>query len=144
MGTHQYIKSLCRAAGLILLLVTLHAIPAAAIAALPACPDKPNCVSSQATDTAHAIAPFRYSGSRKDALRRLKAALATEKRLTVVAERDAYLHAEARSLVFRFVDDVEFLVDPEHDLIHVRSASRTRVHAGEITRYHCKLPDRVL
>jgi uncharacterized protein (DUF1499 family) len=122
---NQYKKSLCGAAGLILLIVTLRAIPAAAIAALPACPDKPNCVSSQAIDKAHAIAPFRYSGSRDDALRRLKAALAAEKRLTVVAEQDSYLHAEVRSLVFRFVDDVEFLVDPAHGLIHVRSASRT-------------------
>ena len=35
-----------------------------------------------------------------------------------------YLHAEARSFLFRFVDDVEFLVDPQQKLIHFRSASR--------------------
>lgn len=35
-----------------------------------------------------------------------------------------YLHAEYRSKLFRFVDDVEFLFPPESNLIHVRSASR--------------------
>jgi uncharacterized protein (DUF1499 family) len=34
------------------------------------------------------------------------------------------LHAEFRSAIFRFVDDVEFMVDPESQRIHARSASR--------------------
>lgn len=100
-------------------------MPATAITSLPACPDKPNCVSSQAADPAHSVEPFAYSGSVKDAMRRIKAALASEKRVTVIAEQDGYLHVEVRSLIFRFVDDVEFLIDPGHRLIHVRSASRT-------------------
>jgi uncharacterized protein (DUF1499 family) len=100
-------------------------MPTSAFTSLPACPDKPNCVSSQATDPAHSIEPFTYSGSVLDAMRRLRTALKSEQRITVVSEHDGYLHVEARSLVFRFVDDVEFLVDPGHRLIHVRSASRT-------------------
>ncbi|MGB5473163.1 MAG: DUF1499 domain-containing protein [Gammaproteobacteria bacterium] len=98
---------------------------APAPASLPDCPDKPNCVSSQASDAAHRIEPFTYSGSARDAMRRLRLALTAEKRVDVVTERENYLHIEARSLVFRFVDDVEFLLDPEHSRIHVRSASRT-------------------
>ena len=58
-------------------------------------------------------------------MRRLKQALRAEKRVTIVTEQDTYLHIEARSLVFRFVDDVEFLIDPAHNLIQVRSAART-------------------
>ncbi len=58
-------------------------------------------------------------------MHRLKTALKSEQRITVVSEHDGYLHIEARSLVFRFVDDVEFLIDPGHHLIHMRSASRT-------------------
>jgi uncharacterized protein (DUF1499 family) len=113
------------ATGLMLLLLCLQTMSAPIPTTLPDCPDKPNCVSSQAGDPAHAIEPFTYTGSARDAMRRLKSALSAEKRLTVVEERDAYLHAEARSLVFRFVDDVEFLLDTAHKLIHVRSAART-------------------
>jgi uncharacterized protein (DUF1499 family) len=42
----------------------------------------------------------------------------------VVARTESYLHAEFTSLFFRFVDDVEFLVDDAAKVIHVRSASR--------------------
>ena len=48
-----------------------------------------------------------------------------EPRITIVREEEGYMHAEARSLLFRFVDDVEFLLDADNRLIHVRSASRT-------------------
>jgi uncharacterized protein (DUF1499 family) len=56
----------------------------------------------------------------------IKQALAAEPRLRIVEERKDqwYLHAEATSLVFRFVDDVEFQLDPGQRLLHVRSASR--------------------
>ncbi len=113
------------AAALILLLMTTITVRAAGVTSLSVCPDKPNCVSSQAQDPAHSIEPFTYSDSAQEALYRLKTALATEQRLTVITEQGNYLHAEARSMVFRFVDDVEFLFDPGHKLIHVRSASRS-------------------
>jgi uncharacterized protein (DUF1499 family) len=45
-------------------------------------------------------------------------------RTKVVSSGADYLKAEARSAVFRFVDDVEFRLDAETGLIHVRSASR--------------------
>lgn len=108
-----------------MLLMNTPVMPATAVTSLPDCPDKPNCVSSQASNQAHAIDPFIYSGSAMEAMRRLKTALATENRITVVREQGGYLHVEARSLVFRFVDDVEFLIDAGQSLIHVRSASRT-------------------
>ncbi len=44
--------------------------------------------------------------------------------MNVVAVDDAYLHAEFSSALFRFVDDVEFVLDAEHQVIHFRSASR--------------------
>lgn len=58
-------------------------------------------------------------------MRRLRSALLSEKRITLVTETAGYIHAEARSLVFRFVDDIEFLLDPAQSLIQVRSAART-------------------
>ena len=37
---------------------------------------------------------------------------------------DRYLYAEFQTLVFRFTDDVEFLVDETNDRVDFRSASR--------------------
>jgi uncharacterized protein (DUF1499 family) len=93
---------------------------------LAPCPNSPNCVSSQApeSDQQHYIAPLRFSGDPASAWERLKAAVLAEKRVTIVAEQDIYLHAEIRSLLFRFVDDVEFSIVADTGLIHVRSASR--------------------
>lgn len=45
-------------------------------------------------------------------------------RVRIVEQRADYLHATFTSLVFRFVDDVEFYVDSEARLLHYRSASR--------------------
>jgi len=42
----------------------------------------------------------------------------------VVTAADTYIHAEFTSAVFRFVDDVEFQIDPDTRLVHFRSASR--------------------
>ncbi len=92
--------------------------------ALKACPSSPNCVSSQAADPKQAVAPIAYTESRAEALARLKKVLEGMKRTKIVSEKDDYLHAEARSLIFRFVDDVEFYLPEDQKVIHVRSASR--------------------
>jgi uncharacterized protein (DUF1499 family) len=42
----------------------------------------------------------------------------------VITESNGYLYAEFTSTIFRFVDDVEFLIDVKAQVIHVRSASR--------------------
>ncbi len=110
---------------IIMLLMSKPAMTAEHPTQLPACPDTPNCVSSQSSDTAHFIAPIAYSGSADGALQRLKSVLAAEPRTTIKTGQGAYLHAEVRSRVFRFVDDLEFLLDTGQQLIHVRSASRS-------------------
>ena len=46
-------------------------------------------------------------------------------RTKLVEEDESYLHYEFTSLLFRFVDDVEFLFDDDTKTIHFRSASRT-------------------
>jgi uncharacterized protein (DUF1499 family) len=88
------------------------------------CPDSPNCVSTQAADVEHRIEPIPFDGPTDRVVQRLKSAIATVPRMRIVTEKDDYIHAEATSLIFRFVDDVEFLVDREAKLIHFRSASR--------------------
>jgi uncharacterized protein (DUF1499 family) len=89
------------------------------------CPSSPNCVSTQAPDKGHAIAPFRYRKSRAEAKEALKEVIRSLPRTKLVEEDESYLHYEFTSLLLRFVDDVEFLFDDETKTIHFRSASRT-------------------
>lgn len=89
------------------------------------CPSSPNCVSTQAQDEGHAITPFRYRKTRAEAKEALKEIIRSLPRMKLVEEDEVYLHYEATSLLLRFVDDVEFLLDDETKTIHFRSASRT-------------------
>ena len=91
---------------------------------LPPCPSSPNCVSTQATDDGHAIAPIRYRKARAEAKEALKEAIRSLPRTKLVEEDEAYLHYEFTSLLFRFVDDVEFIFDEVTKTLHFRSASR--------------------
>lgn len=70
------------------------------------------------------MAPWRYEGSPPASLERLKQIVAAMPRAKIVSTSDDYLHAEFTSAIFRFVDDVEFLIDPAAGVIHFRSASR--------------------
>ena len=88
------------------------------------CPDSPNCVSTQATDSGHRIEPLPFNGPPDRVIQRLESAIASIPRMRIVTEQDDYIHAEATSLIFRFVADVEFFVDRESKLVHFRSASR--------------------
>ncbi len=92
---------------------------------LAPCPSSPNCVSTQAQDEGHAIAPFRYRKSKAEAKESLKAIVRAMPRTKLVEEDESYLRYEFTSLLFRFVDDVEFLFDDDTKIIHFRSASRT-------------------
>jgi uncharacterized protein (DUF1499 family) len=92
---------------------------------LDPCPSSPNCVSTQAQDEGHVIAPFRYRKSRAEAKEALKEVVRTLSRTKLVDEDESYLHYEFTSMLLRFVDDVEFLFDDDTKTIHFRSASRT-------------------
>lgn len=92
---------------------------------LASCPSSPNCVSTRAQDERHTIAPFRYRKPRAEAKEALKEVVRSLPRTKLVEEDESYLHYEFTSLLLRFVDDVEFLLDDETKTIHFRSASRT-------------------
>ena len=89
------------------------------------CKPSPNCVSSQADagDAVHYIAPLAAPDPER-AFAALKREVRATPRVTIVTEAPQYLYAEYRSLVFGFVDDVEFWLDPGAKVIQVRSASR--------------------
>lgn len=88
------------------------------------CPDKPNCVCTADSDQQHKIEPLRFAGSPAEAMQKLKSVIGNMPRTSVVTADDNYLHVEFKSLLFRFVDDVEFAIEPDSRQIQFRSASR--------------------
>ena len=91
---------------------------------LAPCPNKPNCISSQEEDRAHAIAPFPIYKSPQESLGMIASIIRMMPRTKIVEATQDYLHAEFTSKIFRFIDDVEFLYNPNKNVIDVRSASR--------------------
>lgn len=91
---------------------------------LSACPPSPNCVSSQALRDAQQVEPLRCRGDAAQVLDRLRRAIVSLPGATILRAEGRYLHAEFRSPLLRFVDDLEALVDPERGVVELRSASR--------------------
>jgi uncharacterized protein (DUF1499 family) len=87
------------------------------------CPQTPNCVSSEEQDGSKGMAPLSFNSSASEAWKKLRMAI---KQSGGVVKRDdnSYLWAIYTSTVFRFVDDMEFRLVPEKNIIHVRSGSR--------------------
>lgn len=91
---------------------------------LPACPDTPNCVSSQAPDLSHFVAPFRLKVPSSQGWESFMRILASQPGTKISRFSANALHAEAVSRVFRFVDDIDAVLDEAAGVIHIRSASR--------------------
>jgi uncharacterized protein (DUF1499 family) len=91
---------------------------------LAGCPDSPNCVSTQAEDHDHWIAPLTYLGDESVVVETLVRIVEQLPRTRVISRTHDYLYVEFRSALFRFVDDVEFFVEAESGRVHLRSASR--------------------
>ena len=91
---------------------------------LGGCPSSPNCVSSEANDAAHRVASIEFTGSIADAKEQLVHIVGQLPRISLVTERENYLHFECRSKIFRFIDDLEFYLDAKSKSIQMRSASR--------------------
>jgi len=91
---------------------------------LAPCRPPPNCVSSDAADAMHFVAPFQPALSMAEAWPRLREIVGALPRTEIVSETSDYLRAECRSAVFGFVDDLELHARPAQNLIAVRSAAR--------------------
>ena len=88
---------------------------------LAPCPTTPNCVSSQYDAE---LAPLPLALAPADAWPLIRAEVASMPRTRVVTVNDNYLHAEARSRIFGFVDDLELLLQADPGQLQLRSASR--------------------
>jgi uncharacterized protein (DUF1499 family) len=98
--------------------------PGAKSGVLAACPNRNNCVNSDATEPRHAIAPFHLKVSPAEAWAELKRLLESTPDTRIVRATPDYLAAEFTSGRLRFTDDVEFLLRAQQGEIAVRSASR--------------------
>jgi uncharacterized protein (DUF1499 family) len=91
---------------------------------LAACPNNRNCVSTSETGEQWAIDPISYSGDTAVARQRILTILADAPHVTILKADANYIHAEFRTFLWGFVDDVEFQFDEAAGLIHFRSAGR--------------------
>jgi uncharacterized protein (DUF1499 family) len=108
----------------LLLISVVAAAERSVLKHLPPCSGTPNCVSSQAEDSPHYIPPLRIVGDQNQAWEALRGYINEHERLAITHETDGVLHAEATSLFFQFVDDIDAVLDTHAGLIHIRSASR--------------------
>lgn len=91
---------------------------------LAPCADRPNCVSSLAESESQHIDPLAVPGDPEEALEVAVRALEAMPGSRIVTSGDGYLHAEFRTRIFRFVDDLELSYDSKVPGFQVRSASR--------------------
>jgi uncharacterized protein (DUF1499 family) len=86
----------------------------------------PNCVSSQSdpADAEHYVAPITFKGETAAAMAAARKAVESMPGATVVRQDGAYLHAEYRTKIMKYVDDLELLFDAKAGIFQVRSASR--------------------
>jgi len=97
------------------------------------CPSTPNCVSSMATDKKHFIEPILISASSDDTRDIILKVLDGFSRVKVKEIQANYIHAEFTSLIFRFVDDVEFYFPKsESDVVRVDIRSSSRVGRSDL------------
>ena len=91
---------------------------------LAICGNKPNCVCSLDNRPNYMILPLDWAGSESMGIEEIESLVNSFPRTKVISKSGNYLHAEFRTSIFGFIDDVEFLVDINAKKIHIRSASR--------------------
>ena len=94
------------------------------VGSLALCGNKPNCVCSLDNRPNYMISPLDWTGTEVMGIEKIEALVNSYPRTKVISKSGNYLHAEFRTLIFGYVDDVEFLVDVDSKKIHIRSASR--------------------
>lgn len=90
---------------------------------LTPCPSSPNCVSSDANDNRHQIEPFHLILP-FTSWAEVQEQVSLLPRTRLITWNDNYLHAECRSALFGFVDDLELQLRRDQAMIAVRSVSR--------------------
>jgi uncharacterized protein (DUF1499 family) len=101
---------------------------------LAPCPNSPNCVSSLSDDSKSAIQPLFFSYSMSDAQKSIRELILSMPRVRITEDEPGYIHAEFTSKFFKFIDDVEFVLNAETQRIDYRSGSRTGYYDFGVNR----------
>lgn len=86
--------------------------------------ERPNGICTYSDADGQSMQPLVLDHPPQQAIELLKQVVRQMPRSRIVTSTDDYLHAECRSLLWGFVDDVEFAIDETSKRIHFRSASR--------------------
>jgi len=80
-------------------------------------PDHPRLKYSQ-------IPAIQFTGDGTRAISQIASVLEKMERTTIVRTQPDYLYAQCTTSLMQFTDDIEFWLDPNAGVIHVRSSSR--------------------
>jgi uncharacterized protein (DUF1499 family) len=86
----------------------------------------------------NAVEPLRFEEDAITAWKRLLLIVTDEYRSSIFTHDYPYLHVEYRSAVLKFVDDVEFLLEEDQQLIQLRSAARFGFYDFGVNRRRLK------
>ena len=92
---------------------------------LDPCSEAPNCVSSAECRSKRFIAPISFEADPEAVWVVLIRSVEAEERTKVTEKSRSRLAAESKSVLFGFVDDLEFLLDVDARQIQLRSAARS-------------------
>ena len=95
-----------------------------AVEKLKPCPKSPNCVCTQEDDSRKKMEPIYFTCNAQQAATKLERLISGYGDVVLVKQEPNYYHFEFVTRLGKFIDDVEFLIDPTAKLIHFRSASR--------------------
>jgi len=102
---------------------------------LEGCSPLPNCVSSRAWVLYNKTSQFELLIPREVAWPKIKEVVLKIPRTEIVESDDVYIHAKCKSLVFRFVDNLELLLHPCENTISVRSSSMIAIFDLGVNRW---------
>lgn len=91
---------------------------------LRSCPSSPNCVSSMANDSKHQVPAMQLQAAPEQSWEQVKATITALPRTRIITAAPEYIHAECRSAVFGFTDDLELQLLPGKRQIEIRSLAR--------------------
>jgi len=91
---------------------------------LKACPDSPNCVSTQSKIEQSKIKPITYVNDDDLAFDLLVKLIKEDQAANIIKAEKPYIHAAYYTKMKIFIDDVEFYQDRTNKKFHFRSASR--------------------
>lgn len=97
------------------------------------CPERPNCVSSEAPAGSAHVAPLSFSEPASAAWQTLQDIL-IDMGGQIEKVDDHHLHVTFRSRIFRFIDDLTCRLDYTNNLIQLRSAARVGYYDFGVNR----------